>query len=69
MKLWQVAYVIAVLSGLFVGVVTSPYLAVVFIWGFIIIGEFLHYWAESRKFEEEVEEKVEEAEERAEATP
>jgi biopolymer transport protein ExbB/TolQ len=69
MKLWQVAYVIAVLLGLLVGVVTSPYLAVVFIWAFIIIGESLHYWAESRGFEEEVEEKVEEAEERAEATP
>lgn len=65
MELWQVVYVIGMFAGLLVGGAIDPYLAVVFIWVFIIVGEGLHYWTESKRFEEEVEE----AEERAEATP
>ncbi|KXB01183.1 hypothetical protein AKJ44_02830 [candidate division MSBL1 archaeon SCGC-AAA261F17] len=64
MELWQVVYIIGVFAGLAVAGTISPYVAVAFIWAFIIIGEVTHYWGELKKFEEEVEEAGEELEER-----
>jgi ABC-type uncharacterized transport system permease subunit len=55
MKLWQITYIIGVFAGLIIGGVIDPYLAVVFIWVFVLTAEALHYRAESRKFEEKIE--------------
>jgi hypothetical protein len=60
MKLWQVTYIIGVFAGLAIGGVIDPYLAVVFIWAFVLIAEALHYRAESRKFEEKIEKREKE---------
>ncbi|MEA1905320.1 MAG: hypothetical protein U9M97_05555 [Candidatus Hadarchaeota archaeon] len=60
MELWQVTYVIGVFAGLVIGGVIDPYLAVVFIWAFVLAAEALHYRAESRRFEKKMEEREKE---------
>lgn len=60
MELWQVTYVIGAFAGLIIGSVLDPYLAVVFIWAFVLAGEMLDYRAQSRRFEEKVEKREKE---------
>lgn len=56
MESWQVIYLVIVGAGFGVGWLTSPIVAVVFVWVAIVTAEIINYRSELREFERKSEE-------------
>lgn len=56
MKLWQVIYASLVSLGLLIGLLISPYIAIIFIWISIIGCEVLNQFMKNRKFKDKFKE-------------